>query len=158
MCTFDITRFIWRHFTCLFACFNREQNTSLWRYPFSLADKFTSKKILILFLPQCGEPIFSTYFLSLQHNPLTEDVWNAIVWCCKGVIVGKTGKCFVLPRFWEMICHLRKYKVQLWYSKYLHKCKWETLGFCQVRYLGILKDSFECCKKWNYAWFHCFWI
>ena len=41
------------------------------------------------------------------------------------------------------------------YSKYLCKCKRTTLGFCQIRYLGILKNTFRYHTKWNYAWFYC---
>ena len=33
--------------------------------------------------------------------------------------------------------------VQLGYSKYLRKCNWEIFGFYQIKYLGILKNTFE---------------
>ena len=63
-----------------------------------------------------------------------------------------TFSTVTLPLYYLVIWRV---KLQLGFSKYLPKCNWETFGFYQIGYLGILNNTFEYHTKWKYAWFYC---
>ena len=45
---------------------------------------------------------------------------------------------------------------QLGYSRYLCKCNWAYLSFCQVRHFKILQTPFKFHIQCNNTWFYCF--